>query len=204
MDDEFESETETYLCNIFGPEDRFVRFVNNTGRPVRLASELKMQSYANMTWSSTAIIHPFKTHPWRFLGDSPNLSIYFLSLLPDPYKLARTNSYSWKVSFVDSETNSEILIGSQIGRLELSSLKELGPGATTTLHIHNINKEPPPLKDLVLDKISLIERLGDEDLSKFGVPGTLENKLISLHRDYNEVFKYNKIEPCSRCNQIHI
>ena len=51
-----------------------------------------------------------------------------LSLLPDPYTLARENSYVWTAHFVDSTEDASVLFNRKPGPLDLNSMKLLGPG----------------------------------------------------------------------------
>ena len=37
------------------------------------------------------------------LGDSANIFEYFLFLLPEPYNLAKQNSFNWVVEYIDSQ-----------------------------------------------------------------------------------------------------
>merc|ERR1712243_420677 len=75
-----EEEDEVFLCKLFGDDGRFVEFINMTGRPIRLTSRLQMRNFSSMAWSTTIILPQGGKHLWRFLGESPNLSLYFLSM----------------------------------------------------------------------------------------------------------------------------
>ena len=85
---EFDSE-DFYLCQMFGEDSRFVEFTNMTGRYLRLSGRLDLESLANMAWTTSIILGPGETHPWRFLGGEREDATSMLSLLPDPYLLAR-------------------------------------------------------------------------------------------------------------------
>jgi len=197
-----ETEEDAYLCKLYGNDCRFVKFYNNTGRPVRLTSHLHMLNYANMRWSANATIQPNCSHLWRFLGDAPNLSLYFLSLLPDPYKLALANSYSWTVSYIDTKQDPDILINSQEGRLQLQSLKELKPQEVVSVVIERKKKEPPTLSELSLDQLSLHMDLSSNHVDNLEIPRSLKEKLLQVQRDYDEMTK-QAMQPCDRCQEIH-
>merc|ERR1711872_214555 len=124
---EEEWEESPYLCKLFGDDGRFVEFINLTGRPVRLTSRLQMENFSNMAWSTTIIIPKCGKHVWRFLGESPNLSLYFLSMLPDPYMLAKRNNYKWTAEYLDTREKEEITFDNREGPLSLSMLEELVP-----------------------------------------------------------------------------
>lgn len=175
-----DEEEEQYLCKLFGDEGRYVNFVNQTSRPVKLTSQLQMTGYSHMSWSTNAIIQPFSSHRWRFLGDSPNLSLYFLSLLPDPYSLARRNSYTWSVSYIDSSQTNKPTINNQEGTMDLKSLKELGPGETETVDITREPKGPARLQQLVSDHIANIYDLTAQQIETFELPVTVKLSLTNL------------------------
>jgi len=199
QDDE---EEEQYLCKLFGDEGRYVNFVNQTSRPVKLTSQLQMTGYSHMSWSTNAIIQPFSSHRWRFLGDSPNLSLYFLSLLPDPYSLARRNSYIWRVTYLDSSQTNKPLINKQEGTLDLKSLTELGPGDTEIVEITAHSKGPASLQHLVSDFIANTYDLTSQQMEPLELPKTLKLSLANLIRDYEEV-KNDKMIPCPKCQEKH-
>ena len=58
----------------------------------------------------------------------PEPAMAVLSLLPDPYTLARENSYVWTAHFVDSTEDASVLFNRKAGPLDLNSMKVLGPG----------------------------------------------------------------------------
>jgi len=197
-----EDEEEPYLCKLFGTESRFIEFVNLTGRPVRLTSQLEMRNFANMRWSTRATIQPQASHTWRFLGDSPNLSLYFLTLLPDPYKLAFSNKYRWTVEYLDEEADSKIRIHDQMGSLKLQDLEELGPGETTRVLIQNQDKEVCSLADILYDKISMTLGKGQQEVEATELPLSIKQKLNQLKRSYSEIWNATEL-PCLRCKEIH-
>ena len=47
-------------------------------------------------------------------GESPNLSLYFLSMLPDPYMLAKRNTYKWTAEYLDTREEEEITFDSMV------------------------------------------------------------------------------------------
>merc|ERR1712013_444548 len=61
-----------------------------------------------MAWSTTIIILQGGRHVWRFLGDSANDLEDFLFFLPEPYNLARDNSFKWVAEYLDSMEEAEV------------------------------------------------------------------------------------------------
>merc|ERR550532_2141479 len=55
-----------------------------------------------MAWTTSIILGPGETHPWRVLGGEREDATSMLSLLPDPYLLARAreNQFVWRAEFV--------------------------------------------------------------------------------------------------------
>ena len=47
-------------------------------------------------------------------GESPNLSLYFLSMLPDPYMLAKRNTYKWTAEYLDTREEEKIIFDSMV------------------------------------------------------------------------------------------
>merc|ERR1739838_925097 len=57
-----------FLCEMFGEEGRFVEFVNQTGRAVRLVSRLEVVAMPSQAWTSRLPLPAATRHTWRFLG----------------------------------------------------------------------------------------------------------------------------------------
>merc|ERR550519_2704391 len=155
-----------------------------------------------MSWSTNAVIQPFESYRWRFLGDSPNLSLYFLSLLPDPYLLARRNTYVWTASYLDTKDGDSITINNMPGKIKLTDLKELGPGETETVTISRQFKDVASLQDMTSDCLATNYSLTDEQLHTLGLPRSLQHNLGALMRDYDEM-KNNQMLPCPKCKEKH-
>merc|ERR1711892_1067160 len=185
--EEEEEEEEVYLCKLFGDDGRFFEFINLTGRPVRLTSRLQMENYSNMAWSTTIILPEGGKHVWRFLGESPNLSLYFLSLLPDPYLLARRNSYKWTAEYLDTREEGGITFDNMEGPLRLDGLKELLPRETATVRLRRKEEAIAPLQKLAKDAIVRNCVKTDEEGSWLDIPRTLQAELMVLRKDYKEI-----------------
>lgn len=192
-------EEEEYLCQLYGDDCRFVKFINNTGRAVRLSSELKMVNYDHMRWTSNVVIPACDSYSWRFLGESQDLSSPYLSLLPDPYTLAITNKYSWSCSYLDSESEEQVLIADKVNKLELKDMAEIPLNGTTQILIETVNKEPATLKSLTFDQ--LVRHSSQMNVKNLDIPTQLKLKLFSLLRDYAEL--RNQDPSCPRCTEIH-
>lgn len=199
---ENEDEEEQYLCKLFGDECCFVTFFNETSRAIKLTSVLQMTGYSHMSWSTNAVIQPFQSFRWRFLGDSPNMSLYFLSLLPDPYSLARRNSYIWTVSYLDTTETEPIKLNNKVWKLSLNDLKELGPGEETTVSITRESKGVASLQKVSSDYLANNYSLTNHQLQSLQLPRTLQFSLATLFRDYEES-KNNKMLPCPKCQEKH-
>eukprot|EP00092_Neocalanus_flemingeri_P019410 GFUD01021024.1.p1 GENE.GFUD01021024.1~~GFUD01021024.1.p1 ORF type:complete len:207 (+),score=83.92 GFUD01021024.1:125-745(+) len=197
-ENEEEDEEEAYLCKLFGEDGRFVEFVNLTGRPVRLTSRLQMDNFSNMAWSTTIIIPEGGRHVWRFLGDSPNHSPY-ISMLPDPYNLARRNSYRWKVEYIDTQEEETITFDNMDGPLRLETMQELLPGETSQVMLRRKTSAVAPLHKLAKDAVV---KVSPEDICWLDIPRTLQEQLSALSRDYQEMER-SRVEPCGRCKEIH-
>merc|ERR1712037_585364 len=105
---------------------------------------------------------------WRFLGDDmPEPAMAVLSLLPDPYTLARENSYVWTAHFVDTTEDASVLFNRKLGPLDLNSLKVLGPG----------------------ERQEVVLQLEVDSLPDNQLPKTLKTGLLKLTRDYEEIDK---------------
>merc|ERR1712228_436072 len=198
---EEEWEESPYLCKLFGDDGRFVEFVNLTSRPVRLTSRLQMESLSNMSWSTSVIIEQGQKHKWRFLGDSPNLSLYFLSMLPDPYSLARRNSYYWTVEYLDTLEEDRITFDDRMGTLRLDNIRELQAGETETVYLRREKEAVAPLKKLTLDKLVGVKPQTEEG-NWLEAPQTLQNELSLLSKSYEEIER-KKWDPCKRCGEMH-
>merc|ERR1739844_259574 len=103
-----------------------------------------------MSWSTSVIIEQGQKHKWRFL-DSPNLSLYFLSMLPDPYSLARRNSYYWTVEYLDTLEEDSITFDDRMGILRLDNIRELQAGETETVYLRREKEAVAPLRKLTMD-----------------------------------------------------
>merc|ERR1712083_1231314 len=166
-----------------GDDGRFVEFINLTGRPVRLTSRLQMENFSYMAWSTTIIIPQGGKHVWRFLGESPNLSLYFLSMLPDPYLLARKNSYYWTVEYLDTLEEDSITFDDRMGTLRLDNIRELQAGETETVYLRREKEAVAPLRKLTLDKLVGVMPQ-TEGANWLEAPQTLQNELASLSKSY--------------------
>jgi len=195
-------EEEVYLCKLFGDDGRFVQFVNLTGRPVRLTSRLHMENFSNMAWSTTIIIPEGGKHVWRFLGDSQNLSLSFLSMLPDPYTLARRNSYRWTVEYIDSQEDDNITFDNKEGPLSLQTMNDILPRETTQVMLRRRHCDVAPLRKLAKDAIVKSRKVPADQMSFVNIPKILQEELAVLGKDYQEMERV-KVDPCVRCGEIH-
>jgi len=199
---ENEEEEDVFLCKLFGDDGRFVKFANLTGRTVRLTSRLQMENFLNMAWSTTIIIPEGGRHVWRFLGDSANVFEDFLFLLPEPYNLARQNSFEWVVEYIDSQELDTVTFDFLEGPLRLNTMKTLQPQETSEVILRRKDRAVTPLNKLAKDVIIKKVTQSCEHISCMDFPKTLEEEVISLSNDYQEIEK-NKQDPCSRCKEIH-
>ena len=55
----------------------------------------------------------------------PEPAMAVLSLLPDPYTLARENSYVWTAHFVDSTEDASVLFNRKLGPLSTITMLPL-------------------------------------------------------------------------------
>ena len=120
--------------NIAGEEGRFVEFVNQTGRAVRLVSRLEVVAMPSQAWTSRLPLPAATRHTWRFLGHDVAFPLF---LMPDPWQLAKQNSYYWTAEFVDScqEQQVKITFDKEGEVLRLSALPDLKPQERTTVRI---------------------------------------------------------------------
>merc|ERR1711981_422632 len=199
---EEDEEEEVFLCKLFGDDGRFVEFINLTGRPVRLTSRLQMENFSYMAWSTTFIIPQGGKHVWRFLGESPKLSLYFLSMLPDPYLLARKNSYKWVAEYLDTKDQEGITFDNTEGPLMLDMLEEQLPLETITIRLRRKGEATPMLHKLAMDAIVRNSTATELGSSMEDIPRTLVEELLLLRKDYEEIEK-RKLDPCKRCQEIH-
>jgi hypothetical protein len=190
-------EEELYLCQLFGQDCRFVIFLNNTGRPVKLSSELRIVNNSNMKWMSSVTILPFSSYTWRFLGESSDSVMSVL--LPDPYTVAFANQYRWSVSYLDTEETEPILIGNKMNSIELKELQEIPPNGSKIVPIQTFSKEPTRLTNLVLDNLTRMNSLSD--FQQLEIPEALKSKLSTLFSDYEDL--RTSLPSCPRCNEIH-
>jgi len=123
-----------FLCEMFGEEGRFVEFVNQTGRAVRLESRLEVAAMPSQAWTSRLPLPAAARHTWRFLGHDVAFPLF---LMPDPWELAKQNSYNWTAEFIDScqEQQGRITFDKEGEVLRLSALPDLKPQERTTVRI---------------------------------------------------------------------
>ena len=77
-----------------------------------------------------------------------------LSLLPDPYILARENSFTWSAEFVDrAEEEAGLRFDLAPGPLRLRSLPELGPDQRHGVAIRRRGCAVSPLRKLAADTL---------------------------------------------------
>jgi len=190
-------EDANFLCQLFGQDCRFVKFVNNTGRPVRISSELMLADNANMKWTSSVNILPYSSYTWRFLGESSDSVMSYL--LPDPYTVAFANQYRWSVAYLDNQDLEPILVGNKVKSIELKELQEIPPNGSKIVVIETSAKEPTSLTNLVLDNLTRIKT--SPDFQNFDIPKALKTKLTNLYSDYKDL-RLN-VPCCPRCHEIH-
>ena len=153
-----------YLCQMFGEDSRFVEFTNLTGRHLRLSGRLELENLANMAWTTSIILGPGETHPWRFLGGRREDETSTLSLLPDPYFLARENKFEWRVEFVDNTEDEEVLcLNTAPGPLDLRTLPELGPRERLRLSVRRKRSPVTPLRKLAADNLVISGAMSSQE-----------------------------------------
>ena len=153
-----------YLCQMFGDDSRFVEFTNLTGRYLRLSGRLELENLANMAWTTSIILGPGEMHPWRFLGGRREDETSTLSLLPDPYFLARENKFEWRVEFVDNTENEEVLcLNTAPGPLDLRTLPELGPRERLRLSVRRKRSPVTPLRKLAADNLVISGAMSSQE-----------------------------------------
>ena len=77
-----------------------------------------------------------------------------LSLLPDPYILARENTFTWSAEFVDrTEEEAGLAFDLAPGPLRLRSLPELGPDQRLGVAIRRRGCAVSPLRKLAADTL---------------------------------------------------
>jgi len=204
MPDISEVEEDLYLCQLFGDDGRFVEFINLTGRPVRLIGRLQMRSFSNMAWSTKIIILQGGRHVWRFLGDSANDLEDFLFFLPEPYNLARENSFKWVAEYLDSMEEAEVTFNHKDGPLRLDTLELLPPRGKCEVRLRRKDRAVSALNSLTKDAIVAKRKdLSAENISCLEFPKTLEEEVLSLKKDYADLEKVMKIM-CRRCKELHL
>ena len=95
-----------------------------------------------------------------------------LSLLPDPYSLARENSFTWSAEFVDrTEEEDGLRFDLAPGPLRLRSLPELGPDQRHGVAIRRRGCAVSPLRKLAADTLVTEGVLTtEEQVRKLNVP----------------------------------
>ena len=115
----------------------------------------------------------------RFLGDDiPEPAMAVLALLPDPYTLARENSYVWTADFVDSTETADILFNKKSGPLDLSSMRVLSPGEKLEVVLQR-KEGVASLASLARDLLARLQ-LEVENLPEDHLPGNLKRGLVKL------------------------
>jgi len=199
---DLEPEQEDPLCSLFGTDSRFVRFINDTGRPIRVTSRLQIHRLPNQAWSTTRLLLPGTGTTWRFLGDDiPEPAMAVLALLPDPYTLARENSYVWTADFVDSTETADILFNKKSGSLDLSSMRVLNPGEKLEVVLQR-KEGVASLASLARDLLARLQ-LEVDNLPEDHLPGNLKRGLVKLTKDYEEIDK-PRLRACDRCQEEHV
>lgn len=200
--EEMEAGDEAKLCSLYGSQSRFVNFTNGTGRVVMLTSRLQLDRLRGQAWSTSRFLPPRSSCSWRFLGDDlAGPALAALSLLPDPWSLARENTYLWTCTFVDTAETQPVTFDGTQGPLDLQSLEELGPGETAGVVLRR--EGMASLATLCLDRI--VTEFGGfvEGLDSTDLPSVLKQQLLNLSRDYEEM-KQKQPEACSSCQEIHL
>lgn len=198
-------EEDPFLCRLFGDNSRFVDFKNLSGRPVRLTSRLELTRLRHQAWSSSRILTPGEGHTWRFLGDDvlQESALAFLELLPDPYSLARDNSYLWTAGFLDTADRDRVTFDGKAGPLDLETLRELQPGERLEVVIRRQGQTVAPLSKLCLDRLVRERRIPEEEVESLEIPSSLRGQLARLSRDYEDMDKI-RVDTCARCQEIHL
>ena len=180
-------EKDEALCSLYGSECRFVRFRNMTGRPIRVSSRLQLLHLGHQAWCSSRLLLPGAVATWRFLGEDtgqPELSS--LSILPDPYTLSRTNSYTWTAAFLDSTDQEQPRFGDKPGTLSLKALRELGPGEEEEVVVRR--RGMVGLATLCRDTLVVADgeaaRVAEkvQNLQPSDLPNSLKKELLTLLR----------------------
>ena len=164
------SSSDFYLCNLFGDDSRFVDFINMTGRHIRLAGRLELESLSSMAWTTEVIIAPRDLHVWRFLGGRREDDLSLLSLLPDPYFLAKENSFTWTASFVDSSEEESLVFGESPDQLQLQSLPTLEPNQRHKINIRRQSSPVSSLRKLASDSLVLQKNASTDHLLSLNIP----------------------------------
>ena len=174
---EFNSE-DFYLCQLFGEDSRFVEFTNMTGRYIRLSGRLELENLANMAWTTSIVLGPGEKHPWRFLGGRRDDETSTLSLLPDPYFLARENKFEWRAEFVDNSEEEEVLsLNTAPGPLDLRTLPELGPREKLRLSVRRKKSPVTSLRKLAADTLVISGAMSSqEQISELNIPRCVSAK----------------------------
>ena len=115
----------------------------------------------------------------RFLGDDiPEPAMAVLALLPDPYTLARENTYVWTADFVDSTETVDILFNKKSGPLDLSSMRVLSPGEKLEVVLQR-KEGVASLASLARDLLARLQ-LEVDNLPEDHLPGNLKRGLVKL------------------------
>ena len=101
-----------------------------------------------------------------------------LALLPDPYTLARENSYVWTADFVDSTETADILFNKKSGSLDLSSMRVLNPGEKLEVVLQR-KEGVASLASLARDLLARLQ-LEVDNLPEDHLPGNLKRGLVKL------------------------
>merc|ERR1719341_376787 len=131
-----------------------------------------------MAWTTSIVLGPGEKHPWRFLGGRREDETSTLSLLPDPYFLARENKFEWRAEFVDNTEDEEVL---------------------------SLNTAPGPLdlRTLAADTLVISGAISSqEQISELNIPRSLKKELSAILETFLEMQK-KRIEKCERCSEIH-
>ena len=175
------------LCSLYGSQCRFVRFRNQTGRPIRVSSRLQLVHLGHQAWCSSRLLLPGSVATWRFLGEDTGQPVLAtLSILPDPYTLSRDNSYTWTATFLDSTDQEQIMFGDKPGTLNLKTLRELGPGEEEEVVVRRSGVVG--LATLSRDALVMADGEGAhvaekvENLQPSDLPDALKKELLTLLR----------------------
>ena len=101
-----------------------------------------------------------------------------LALLPDPYTLARENSYVWTADFVDSTETANVLFNKKSGPLDLSSMRVLNPGEKLEVVLQR-KEGVASLASLARDLLARLQ-LEVDNLPEDHLPGNLKRGLVKL------------------------